>query len=384
MAKTTTALETPLRRQLDHLTAFEPTNTPVLSLYLDLRSNEHGRRTSETFLRRAFTERPRLLHGEARKSFERDAQRIRTFLDSELRASAEGLALFACSSHDDFFEAIQLDVALDANWLFIGSVPHLYPLMRLNAQFPRYAALVADTNSARLYVFSLGARRSAQEVTNVKTRHTVMGGMSQPRYQRHIENFHLHHAKEVIEVLDRTVRQESLNHIILACDAVARPLLLEQMPKHLADKVIDVLSMDIKAPEHQILRDTLEALRERDAETDAAQVQRMCDAWNANGLAVVGPEDTLRALEMGQVEELLISAAPSALRRPASITGDMAQGTVDVDTTAVVAPDETDQHRLADHFVVHAHKSGARVRFIEDPDLLAEAGGVGALLRFRI
>jgi hypothetical protein len=88
-----------------------------------------------------------------------------------------------------------------------AQVPHLYPLMRLNDQFPRYAALVADTNSARLYVFSLGVRQSARAVQNVKTRHTALGGMSQPRYQRHIENFHLHHAKEVIDVLDRTVRR---------------------------------------------------------------------------------------------------------------------------------------------------------------------------------
>jgi peptide subunit release factor 1 (eRF1) len=111
------------------------------------------------------------------------------------------------------------------------------------------------------------------------------------------------------------------------------------MPKHLADKVIDILAIDIKTPEHQILQDTLEALRERDAETDAAQAQRMRDAWHANGLAVVGPEDTLRALEMGQVEELLIAATPTALRRPAEVTGDMAQGPLDLDTTAIVAAD---------------------------------------------
>jgi peptide chain release factor subunit 1 len=385
MPKTTTSLETPLRQQLDRLTSFEPTDMPVLSLYLDLRPNENGRRTaSDGFLRRAFTERPRLLNNDARRSFERDAERIRTFLDNDLRKSAAGLALFACAAHNDFFEAIQLDVPVDANWLFIGSVPHLYPLMRLNDQFPRYAALLADTNSARLYVFGLGTRETKREIRNVKTRRTVLGGWSQPRYQRHVENFHLHHAKEVIEVLERTVREESLNHIVLACDAVSRPLLTEQMPRHLADKVIDVLAMDMRAPEHQVLHETLDALRESDTDTDAAQVQRMHDAWNAHGLAVVGPEETLRALEMGQVEELLIAASPSALRRPTSVTGDMAQGTVDIDTTAAVAEADADRHQLADHFVVHAHKSAARVRFIEDPALLANVGGVGALLRFRI
>jgi peptide chain release factor subunit 1 len=221
-------------------------------------------------------------------------------------------------------------------------------------------------------------------VRNVKTRRTTMGGWSQPRYQRHIENFHLQHIKEVIDVLDRTVRAESLNHIVIACDAVTRPLLMEQMPKHLAAKVIDVTALDIKTPEHEVLSETLEILRERDADTDSAQVQRMLDAWNANGLAVVGPEDTLRALQMGQVEELLISASPTELRRPAEVTSDMTPAPVDIDTTAPNNHDESDRHRLADHFVVHAHTSGARVRFIEDPQLLADVGGVGALLRFRI
>jgi len=165
---------------------------------------------------------------------------------------------------------------------------------------------------------------------------------------------------------------------------VVRPMLMEQMPKHLADKVIDVLALDIRTPEHQVLQDTLAALREKDADSDAAQVQRMRDAWNAHGLAVVGPEDTLRALEMRQVEELLITTSPAALERPAAVTSDLSQGTVDIDTTAPGTERDSDRHRLADHFVVHAHKSAARVRFIEDPELLADAGGVGALLRFRI
>jgi hypothetical protein len=34
--------------------------------------------------------------------------------------------------------------------------------------------------------------------------------------------------------------------------------------------------------------------------------------------------------------------------------------------------------------VTKAQQTSARVRFIENPDLLADVGGVGALLRFRI
>jgi peptide chain release factor subunit 1 len=384
MAKTTTSLETPLRDELDRLAAFDPTDFPVISLYLDARPNEHGRETWDGFLRKAFAERPRTLKGDARRSFERDAERIRTYLDTDVRKSTNGLAVFACAARDDFFETVQLPVAFDDNWLFIGSVPHLYPLMRVNDQFPRYAALLVDTNAARLFVFGLGSTESRRAVHNVRTRRTSMGGWSQPRYQRHIENFHLHHMKEVVDVLDRTVRDEALNHVVIACDAVARPLLEEQLPKHLADKLIDVMALDMKTPEHLVLQATLDVLREKDADTDAAQVRRMIDAWHGNGLAVAGPEETLRALEMGQVEELLIAATPSELRRPTEVTRDIAPGPVDADTSAPNAQADLDRHRLADHFVVHAHKSGARVRFVESGALLADVGGVGALLRFKI
>lgn len=383
MPKSTSALETPLRQELDKLTSFEPTDLPVLSLYLDMRANEHGRGTHDGFLRKTFGERSRLLKGEARKSFDTDAERITEYLGS-VPPAVKGLAVFACSAREGYFHALQLDVPVENNWLFIGSVPHLYPLMRLNDRFPRYAALLVDTNAARLFVFGLGTTEAHAEVKNVKTRKAAMGGWSQARYQRHIGEFHRQHMKEVVDALDRVVREESLNHVVIACDATAKPLLMEQLPPHLAQKVIDLMKLDINTPEKDVLERTLELLHEHDADTDVEQVERMLNAWNAGGLAVVGPEETLQALEKGQVEELLITATPALLRKAATLTGDVAPGPVDVDTSAPSAELDSDRHRLADHFVVHAHMSAARIRFVEDPELLSDVGGVGALLRFKI
>jgi peptide chain release factor subunit 1 len=382
MPKTTSALETPLRDQLNRLSGFEPTDAPVTSVYLDLRPDQHGRSNYEPFLRKAFAERSRVLKGTARQTFDADVEKVTGYL-GEVPASTQGLALFACSAQN-FFEAIPLEVPVEHHWVFVGSVPHLYPLMRLNDQFPRYAALVVDTNTARLFVFGLGVTESLAEVKNVKTRKGAVGGWSQARYQRHIDNFHLHHMKEVVSVLDRVVREEALEKIVIACDATARPKLMEQLPKHLAEKVIDLMKLDINTPENQVLARTLEALREHDADTDTAQVQRMLDAWNAGGLAVAGPEETLQALQKGQVEELLITATPELLERARTLTSDVTPAPVEIDTSAPGADADSDLHRLADHFVVHAHMSAARIRFIEDPALLADVGGVGALLRFKL
>src|SRR3712207_2751189 len=175
-------------------------------------------------------------------------------------------------------------------------------------QYPRYAVLVADTNRARLFVFGRGKTLQSDEITNVKTRGAKVGGWSQMRYQRHLENYHLQHAKEVADQLERVVREDNVQHIILAGDEVIIPLLKAEFPKAVEEKVVDVLSLDINAPEHEILEASLETMREHDAQTDAEKVQRLFDEYRAGGLAVVGSQDTLEALSMGQVEELIITA----------------------------------------------------------------------------
>src|SRR4051812_39500005 len=154
MAKTTPASVTPLHDQLEQLAAFEPVDLPVLSLYLDLTADQHGRDRYDQFVRKTMAERlkslpPRSPH---RESFERDAEKIRAYLGSVDR-STNGLALFACAGAADFFKAIPLEAPVDQHWLFIGAVPHIYPLARLVDQYPRYAAVVLDTNAARIFVF---------------------------------------------------------------------------------------------------------------------------------------------------------------------------------------------------------------------------------------
>jgi peptide chain release factor subunit 1 len=360
MSKSTSALETPLRNQLDRLAAIEPGPAPVISLYLDTRPDGTGRRTYDTFLRKALPERTEGLSGLARESVDADIARIEQFLRDDVRKSTNGLAIFACTA-SALFEAVQLDVSLDTHELFLSATPHLYPLARVNDQYPRYAALLVNTNSARLFVFGLGATETHHAVSNVKTKRSQMGGWSQARYQRHIENFHLKHMKEVVEVLDRVVREESLSHIVVACDDVAKPTLLEQLPKHLHEKLVDVVALDMQTPEHEVLAHTMQLLQGKDAETDAEHVDAMITGWRGGGLGVAGVAATKRALEMGQVEELLITATPAALGAKNGATTE-----------------------TANELVTLAQKTSARIRFVENTELLADVGGVGAILRFRI
>jgi peptide subunit release factor 1 (eRF1) len=242
-------------RLVDKLLDFEPVPVPVLSLYLDARVNEQGKRQFMPFVRKQLTERAKSYDNNSLEleSFQKDAERITSYLEDGITSTTSGLAIFACSA-DDFFAVGEFEAPFERNRLFVSDRPHVYPLARVADQYRRYAVVLADTNRARIFVFAAGRAINEQSIENVKTKRTRVGGWSQARYQRHEENYHLHHVKEVVDMLERIVREEEIEHIILAGDETAViPLLREQLPKALEEKVIDAINLGIDTPEHELL-----------------------------------------------------------------------------------------------------------------------------------
>ena len=346
-----------LTAQLDRLGSSDTGPFPVVSLYLDLKPNERGRDRFEPFLKKELADRMGTYpaSGPERASLDKDAEQIRAYVTS-VDPALNGLALFACSGVD-LFEAIPLAAGVDQHRLYISNQPHLYPLAQILGTSPRYLALLADTNSARIFVFAATGLERVEEVAGIKTKRMKIGGMSQARYQRHTENFHMHHAKEVVDVVARLVRDEGIEQVVIAGDDLIVPLLREQLPKDIAERVVDVVKLDIRAPQRQVLDTTLAALREKDAQTDSERVEALIGAYRAGGLACVGVDKVRKAFAIGQVDELLIAATP---------------GVID-------GPDGT-----ADDLVAQAARTSAKVSVIEEASLLEPVGGVGAFLRFKV
>jgi peptide subunit release factor 1 (eRF1) len=102
-----------------------------------------------------------------------------------------------------------------------------------------------------------------------------------------------------------------------------------------------------------------EAIAAHEATAERERVERLAGEWRAGRLAAAGRRDVSRALGNGQVEELVISGAFAESAENGSGTSP------------------------ADDLVQRALATGARVRVVEDPDLLAEMGGVAAVLRYK-
>jgi peptide subunit release factor 1 (eRF1) len=349
----------PLEALLDRLAELDASEFPVLSLYLDARPDEHGKDRFGAFVRKELSARGATFHSTSpeRESYERDVERIRHYLRNEVDPAANGIAIFACSAAE-LFEPLQLEAPFPESRLFVASQPHLYPLARLIEAYPRYAALVADTRSARIFVFGLQRTLRAETVESSRVRRTMVGGWSQMRYQRHVDEVRAHHIREGVEALERIVREEALEHVILAGDEVAIPLLRAELPKPLAEKLVDVLKLPVTASERDVLVATLEAFRRHDARTDVEIVQRVLDEYRSGGLTAVGVADARAALAVGQADELILSASPASL-------GD-------------------DGEAVAEELVTQARQTSAAITFIDDPELLAPVGGVAVMLRYRV
>lgn len=374
-----------LSQKLDKLAAYEPNGFPFISLYLNTQADQHGRDDFDRFVRKEFSDRGKTFANDSpeRESFERDAGRINIYLRDKLKSSANGLAVFACAGADNYFKAIELEAPIEKHSLHVSQRPHLYPLARLIDQYPRYVALVADTNRAKLFVFGLGKTEGTHRLNNLNTSRTLLGERPQLRYQQRLDNYRMHYIKEVAQMLERVVRGENAEHIVLAGDEVFIPLLREQIPPYLTDKVIDVLRLDIRTPEHEVLRATMDSLRDNNIQTDAEKVRDLLDKYREGGLAVVGLRDTLDALLQGQVDELILSASLKEISVDQKTLSRIPSISAAPNTLAGNLGEPRSAAAVADMLVARTLSTGAGVTFIEDTMLLGDVGGVGAFLRYR-
>src|SRR3954453_13442844 len=367
---------------LQKLLDVEPDKGPFISAYLDTSVNENGKRTFEIVLRKQISEHLATLPEESdeRQAFEQDVEKINAHLEN-LDTEIQGVAIFACSGAG-LFKVYEFQVPFDENLFFVFDRPHLYPLIKLVSQNRRFAVAQADTNSAHIYVFGRGEVFSREDIQNEKTNRSEVGGWSQMRYQRHVDNFHQQHAKEIVSELEKLVREDRIDRVILAGDeTVIIPILKEEITKELQDKVIGTMSLSVNAPEHEVLEAAEKIVKQHNTLEDMKAIETLKEQNYENGLGVSSIGKVLPALLNGQVQELYISSNFDSLDynigEVNKIFKDYAPG-IDEDL-----PSAKQTGLVIDEILRIAAQTADEIRFIDDDNLLKEAGGVGALLRYQ-
>jgi peptide subunit release factor 1 (eRF1) len=392
-----TLKKNPMAGLIEKLAAFEPADAPFISLYLNAQADERGRDNYGAFLKTELANAAADFGGdtEQSESFKADVEKIEKYLSEEAHPEANGIAIFACSGAD-FFQTAQFETKIENNRFFVFDRPYIYPLARLIGQNPRFTVVQADTNHANIYVFGNETNRiendapvetKVEEIHNVKTQRQQAGGWSQQRFQRRIENFHKEHAKEIADTLDKLVRDEHIEIIVLSGqEAKIVQLLNDQLTKAVQDKIVGTMNLDQYASEEELREAALEIVERFDREQDREAVARMINATESSELGCYGVSKTLAALSNGQVEELLILADPRRIRYSEENVEKVLEAYAPGDDNSLTdaLPDTGETRQILDELIKRAFNSAARIRFIEENSLLSGAGGVGAIFRYKI
>ncbi len=349
-----------MRELLRRLAELEPSDLPVLSIYLDMRPDATGeapgRRSGEVVLKDRLREIEKtfLPRGDELDSVRADVERIERYLAEEYAPAAAGLAIFACAGRD-LFETVEAGVPFQ-NQVTAAPLPDLFQLARLLDEQETAVVALVDSNTARLFVSRTGVleERGGPDEDSVSFQKRSMGGWSQARYQRHIDKHRNDFAGEAATAIEELMEEEGAVRLILAGDEVAITPLRDALTPRTAALATEVLRVHIRTPRDELLRDVAPVLAQAEADDAHSAAERLIGAVRADGLGVVGLERTQAALAQGQVDELLLDpAAPM---------------------------DEITRNEL----VRMATLTGATVEVVEGHTDLLRLGGVGALLRYRV
>ncbi|MBA4170692.1 MAG: hypothetical protein H0X68_09855 [Chloroflexi bacterium] len=363
MTVTTTRLgpdQALLRALMRRLAEATCTDAPILSLYVDTRPEAHGGRPGER--NELVLVRDRLnalrdsleLRSEARASFDADRARIEELLDSEELNDTEGVAIFACD-RIGVWEAIGAQTAFDTQ-VTAGPTAELFQLARLLDDQVSAVIAVVDTNTCRLFVTRRGAlvERSGPDEGNAEHSRHDTGGWSQARFQRHVDMQDKRFANEAAEAIDRLVEREKPAHVILAGDERAISFLDPELSERVRPLVEHVARIDMRATLEDVREEIVPLLGALEEADGMAAADRAVAGWRAGDLGVVGVDATMAALEIGQVDELILDES------------------VDAD------------EELRAELIRQATVTDARVEIVRDHPDLCNHEGVAATLRYRL
>lgn len=368
-----------LDEHIKALATLEPSDTPVISCYLDVSCGPSGYRT-------ALDERVHLLRRslprEDLSNFEEAITRIEEFLQTGVALVTRGIALFARGGRHPLFLALQFEVPLP-NWIAVDSTPNLYHLVELKDNYDRYAILQVTENSARIIGINLGSVTDQIWKNRPELRRRVGRGWARDHFQDHRRERNNQFVHDLIGILANVMATGGYGHLILAGSTRSMVAVRKALPKSLAAKLVDVVPASANDRISDVVATTLQHFLEHEELDSQAIAEQLVSQIYTHGLAVAGTPASMQALKAGQVDVLVIAKDYD----PGNGWECRRCGRVDTQSAQPEACPACRSHHLRgfeirSELVRLAGQLGCGVEAVEHSDALMNLGGVGCLLRF--
>lgn len=370
-----------LAARLSVLARLAPTESPVVSVYLDTRwADEQQRERSRVFLRNEI----RRARADASPALEADLSWVgkqgESLIEQMQFPDARAVALFACRSAG-LREVLPLRVGVD-NFFAVGDTPHLRHLAALLEATPATLIVFVDGESARLVrLLSDGVGEVVALEHEVQGHHRQGGWqlLAQSRYQRHIQAQRGRHFDAVATAITALVDEHGVERIVLAGTARAVAVFRSHLERRVSAIVVGAVGGARHEPVSVLAERAVELLRRRDGETEAAEVEAAVTEAAKGGRATAGLEATLEAATRGAVRRLYLLKTFHEAGGQCVACGSMQPG---AGGRCRVCSGATRPTELGEALVERVVATGGSVEMIEAQPWLAGVQGVAALLRY--
>lgn len=246
--------------------------------------------------------------GAAFDSLSADVERIKAYIDDGLDPSAQGVVIVACH-HQDLFQPVPLDVPVETG-IATGAIPVLRPLIHAADDFPPYAILVANQRDAMLWLLERQTWESGVHLeADDYPRKQQQGGWSQRRYQNRAEERVEAFARSIAEEVQQALGEGegAVEYLVLAAEEPMASALDAELHQTVKERIIGHIHVPDEATVDQVVAEAEPLVEAEERRREMEAVQAVRDGAGAGTDGVVGADETLAALQAGQVMTLVMN-----------------------------------------------------------------------------
>ncbi len=357
--------------ELRELASLEGKRTPVLSLYLDTDLTQQPKEKCKLVLRD-------LLERVKDSALGKDVAKVTRFFDLEYDWQAKGVALFS-SAAQKLWRVYPLTLPVGSK-VHTGERLYLKPLAQLLDEYARCGVVLVDRESARFFLIHPGQIEEKSELIGEDLKRHKQGGFAAARYQRHVDKQAEQNLKLAAEATIRFCRENRCNRIILSGSDETLPLFKEMLPKALQKQTIGTLGMDVTASASEVMKRSAELIQAEERPREQILVEGMITATAKGKGAVIGLADTSYVVREGRVHTLVVEKDFEA-------DGYLCDGCHYISAESITKCPFCNGklhliHDAVNRIIHHAIEAGSKVETVEDNEALAQAGHIGAILRY--
>lgn len=359
-----------------------------ISAYIDVDARERNIGDIQTVVNSMFIE----MKNELKKSelpkadfkiLNKDIEKVITFFKRNLiRTGVKTLAVFS-NKGGAFFETLSLPLKLGDS-LRVNKEFYLSPLLAALDAMPVWAFLLLDRSRYSIGLYG-NARLLKYEThkPEVPARVKSSGWFSleESRIRRHIDEHIRFHVGEGLRKLERSLGNTYIDGFLVGSHKELRDLLVEMMPSSLKKLFIGFIHLEPGSSTIKVLEKLNEFYDIKRKEFESRAISHLNNAVTMGGLAVIGLQQVLRALNMSAVGELFnyINFNAEGYVCPNKHYLSVSEG-----VCPMCSKELTGEKNIVIETTTKARSNGAKVTTIFNKEIWPVEEPIGALLRFPV